>query len=315
MMDPHDIRRVWSNENDVMLTEDRPLFFGESGACVDRIEAASVVILPLCYEHAVSYGTGTREGPLHLLEASAQLEVMDEETFRDWRDIGIFTVEPLWPDPENPERAVEEMYSSALTVLQQGKRLLCLGGDHAVSIGPIRAASEMYPDIGVLQIDAHLDLRNTWNGSPLNHACVMRRVVEDMKLPTVQVGIRSVSPEEHRFVLEKGLRPIYAAGIDPFDDSWMDEAIDRLPEHVYVTIDLDGLDPSVMPGVGTPEPGGLSYRQILALLRRLGEKRRVVAADINELSKIPHTQVSEFTAAKIAVKIFVHCFAPSNRSS
>lgn len=294
--------------------ENRPLF-GESGACLDRIEEASVVILPLCYEHAVSYGTGTREGPLHLLEASAQLEVLDEETFRDWRDIGIFTVEPLWPDAENPERGVEEMYGNALQWLQQGKRLLSLGGDHAVSIGPIRAASEIYPDMGVLQIDAHLDLRNRWNGSPFNHACVMRRVVEDMGLPAVQVGIRSFSPEEHRFVLERGLRPIYAAGIDPFDDSWMAEAIDRLPEHVYVTIDLDGLDPAVMPGVGTPEPGGLSYRQIVALLRRLGQERTVVAADINELSKIPHTQVSEFTAAKLAVKILVHCFSPSNHPS
>ncbi|MEW6258904.1 MAG: agmatinase, partial [Thermodesulfobacteriota bacterium] len=283
-----------------MLTADRYPVFGESGACVDRIEDASVVILPLCYEHAVSYGTGTREGPLHLLEASSQLEVMDEETFRDWRDIGIYTLEPLWPDPEDPDRAVEQMYARALEWMQQRKRLLSLGGDHAVSIGPIRAASHIYPDLGVLQIDAHLDLRDSWNGSPLNHACVMRRVVEDMGLPVVQVGIRSFSPEEHRFVLEKGLRPIYAAGIDPSDDSWLAEAIDRLPEHVYVTIDLDGLDPAVMPGVGTPEPGGISYRQIVSLLRRLGEKRCVVAADINELSKIPHTQVSEFTAAKIA---------------
>lgn len=281
--------------------------FGEIGAGVSRIEDAAIVVLPLCYEHAVSYGTGTIDGPLHLLHASAQLEVMDEETFQDWRREGIYTLDAFRPDPDDPVRAVDQMYLKALDVVRQKRFLLSLGGDHAVSIGPIRAAAEIWPNLGVLQIDAHLDLRETWNGSPLNHACVMRRVVADMGLKAVQIGIRSFSPEEYRYVQERGLQPCFASRIDPANDGWMDEAIDRLPENVYLTFDLDGLDPSVMPGVGTPEPGGLSYRQVVSLIRKLGEKRHVVAADLTELSKIPHTQVSEFTAAKLATKIFIHC--------
>lgn len=284
--------------------------FGETGAGVSRIEDAAIVVLPLCYEHAVSYGTGTVDGPLHLLEASAQLEVMDEETFQDWRRAGIYTLDAFRPDPDDPARAVDQMYMLALDVIRRKRFLLSLGGDHAVSIGPIRAAAEIWPNLGVLQIDAHLDLRETWNGSPLNHACVMRRVMADMGLKAVQVGIRSFSSEEYHYVQEQGLKPYFASRIDPLNDAWMDEAIDQLPENVYLTFDLDGLDPAVMPGVGTPEPGGLSYRQVVTLIRKLGEKRHVVAADITELSKIPHTQVSEFTAAKLATKIFVHCLQP-----
>ena len=150
-------------------------------------------------------------------------------------------------------------------MLSRKKFLLSLGGDHAVSIGPIIAASEACPGIGVLQIDAHMDLRNTWNGSRWNHACVMRRVADDMKLPFVQVGIRSFSPEEAEYVREKRLRPFYAHEIEPADDTWIGEVLCALPETVYLTIDVDGLDPSVMPGTGTPEPGGLSYRQLIRL--------------------------------------------------
>jgi len=144
-------------------------------------------------------------------------------------------------------------------------------------------------------------------GVDLQNACVMRRVADEARLPFVQVGIRSFSPEEHRYVVENGLRPVYAHRIDPGDTGWIDEVVERLPARVYLTIDLDGLDPAVIPGTGTPEPGGLSYRQLVALLRAVGARRQVVGADINELAKIPGTQVSEFTAARIAAKIIVHC--------
>lgn len=269
-------------------------------------DQARVVILPFCYEQGASYGEGSREGPLHLLAASDALERLDEETLHDWTRVPIHTAAPLRPEGR-PEAAVAAMRDAAAAVFTAGRFPLILGGDHAVTIGPALALAERFPDAGVVQVDAHLDLRDTWNGSRYNHACVMRRVADEAGLPFVQVGIRSLSPEEHRYVTENGLRPFYAHRIDPIDMSWIDAVVDRLPDRVYLTVDLDGLDPSVVPGTGTPEPGGLSYRQLVGLIRAVGARRTVVGADINELAKIPGTQVSEFTAARIAAKIIVHC--------
>lgn len=282
------------------------LTFGEPGYHSPDPENAQAVVLPLCYENAVSYGTGTGNGPLHILNASVQLEMMDEETFINWGSFGIHTLPPLFPSQE-PEQAVGQMKQAARNILEKQRFLLSLGGDHAISIGPIMAAAEIYPNLGVLQIDAHLDLRNTWNGSRYNHACVMRRVIEDMGLPAVQVGIRSFSSEEVDVIRHRNLSPFFAHQIPPHDPAWKQQVVDRLPEHVYMTIDLDGLDPSVLPGTGTPEPGGLTYRQLVGLIQAVGKSRKVVAADINELSKIEGTTVSEFTAAKLATKIFVYC--------
>lgn len=269
-------------------------------------DQANIVILPLCYEGAVSYGTGTGKAPLHFLEASEQLEELDEESLINWTQLNIHTCQPLFPSAD-PETAVVQMKAAAKTMMEQEKFLLSVGGDHASSIGPIMACAEIFPNLGVLQIDAHADLRNEWNGSRYNHACVMRRVADDMKLPFVQVAIRSFSPEEAEYIRQHRLSPFYAHEIDPMNYDWMKQAIDRLPENVYLTIDVDGLDPSVMPGTGTPEPGGLSYRQLVLLIKLLGRKRKVIAADITELSKIPGTQVSEYTAVKLATKIFVFC--------
>ena len=205
------------------------------------------------------------------------------------------------------------MQAATAAVLDAGGFPLILGGDHAVTIGPARAVAERFPDACVLQVDAHLDLRDEWNGSRHNHACVMRRVADEARLPFVQVGIRSFSPEEHRYVVENRLEPVYAHHIDPIDNRWIEDVVSRLSPRVYLTIDLDGLDPSVVPGTGTPEPGGLSYRQLLALLAAVGARRRVIGADINELAKVPGSQVSEFTAARIAVKILVHCVMTTDR--
>jgi len=271
------------------------------------MDGAAVAVLPICYEWSPSYGCGSGEGPYHLLDASIQLERIDEETGVDWAAGGIHTLAPLVPPWENPRAAMERIERAAGSILAKGKALLSLGGDHAVSIGLIRAVSRVYPDVGVLQVDAHLDLRSTWNGSPYNHACVMRRVTDDMGLELVQVGIRAVSREEQALLRDRGYRPFFAHDTVAWDDTWIDEAIQRLPEKVYLTLDLDGLDPSVIPGTGTPEPGGLSYRQVLRLIRRLGAARRVVAADINELAVTGQDRVSEFTAARLAEKICVHC--------
>jgi agmatinase len=269
-------------------------------------DEARVVVLPLCYEQAPSYGSGSHEGPYHILKASEQLESMDEETFINWSNIPIHTLAPVFPGG-TPEEAVLEMKAASERVLKAGKFLLSLGGDHAITIGPVMAAKDIYPEIGVLQIDAHADLRQEWNGSSYNHACVMRRLADDVKAPFVQVGIRSFSPEEAQLIRQRGYTPFYAHEIGPFDNSWIDLVVEALPEMVYITLDLDGLDPSVIPGTGTPEPGGLSYRQVINLIKRVGSDRKVVAADINELVKIDGCQVSEYTAAKLASKIMVYC--------
>ena len=284
----------------------KSLRFGDAEIPTVGLGDAGIVVLPLCYENAPSYGTGSKEGPLHILNASVQLESIDEETLTNWGEAGIHTLPPLVPS-NDPKKAVNEMKKAAAAVLKRKKFLLSLGGDHAISIGPIMAAAEIHPDIGVLQVDAHLDMRNRWNGSRYNHACVMRRVADDIKIPFVQVGIRSFSPGEAGYVKRKKLKPFYAHNIDSLDDLWIDKAINSLPEKVYMTIDLDGLDPSVIPGTGTPEPGGLSYRQLIKLIKAVGKEKKMVAADINELAKIEGSQVSEYTAAKIATKIFVHC--------
>jgi agmatinase len=280
--------------------------FGGDDLQTKHIDDARVLILPIYYEAAPSYGTGSGEGAFHLLTASHELETIDEETLTQWPHVGLHTLPALTPSTV-PEKAVSEIQQAARAHLDTGKFLLSIGGDHAVSIGLIMAAAQTHPDIGVLQIDAHLDLRDTWHGSRFNHACVMRRVADDIGLPFVQVGIRSFSPEEAEYIKSKNFKPFYAHQIHPLDDSWMDAALERLPEKIYLTLDVDGLDPSVMPGTGTPVPGGLTYRQVVDLIRKIGASKKVIAADINELAKIPGTQVSEFTAAKIAAKLFVHC--------
>lgn len=282
-----------------------PTFGGDEVAPTPPAEA-EIVVMPFCYEASASYGSGSGNGPLHILEASAQLEALDEETLVNWTERRIHTIAPLFPEGE-PEAAVMAMKAAAETVFARGRFPLILGGDHAAAIGPIMAAAAAYPNVGVLQIDAHLDLRETWNGSRWNHGCVMRRAMDDLNLPAAQVGIRAIAAEEADFLQERRLRPFFAHDLSPCNDDWIGEVVCALPEHVYLSLDLDGLDPSVIPGTGTPEPGGLSYRQVVRLIRTIGARKRVVGADITELVKIPGTQVSEYTAAKLAAKIIIHC--------
>lgn len=280
--------------------------FGGADIHTENIDEASVLVLPVFYEAAPSYGQGSKDGPFHLLSASVELEDVDEQTLMPWASAGIHTLPALIPTPV-AEIAMDEIRNAAAQYLKKDKFILFLGGDHAITIATVSAVAQKYPDLGVMQIDAHLDLRDTYNGSPYNHACVMRRVSDDLGLAFVQAAIRSFSGQEAEYVRKKGLSPFFAHQIDPLDHCWMDEAIGALPDTVYLTIDLDGLDPSVIPGTGTPEPGGLSYRQVVEFICRLGKSgKKVVAADITELAKIPGTQVSEFTAARIAEKIFVH---------
>ncbi len=278
--------------------------FGGADVHVEDIRAASGIVLPVSYEVAPSYGAGSADGAYHMLRASWELERIDEETLKDWSSAGIHTLEFLEPS-KDPETAMKEIRDAAIPLFSSGKFVLSIGGDHAVSIGLIEAAAASFPDMGVCQVDAHLDLRDSWNGSRYNHACVMRRVADDLGLPFVQVGIRAVSREEARYLVSKGIKPFFAHLLDAGGE-WIEKVLDLLPGKVYLTFDLDGLDPSILPGTGTPEPGGLTYAQAVMLVRKVGECKKVVGADITELAKIPGTQVSEFTAAKIASKMLLH---------
>lgn len=296
------------------MTEPQWINFGGEDVPNAPFEAARCVVLPLCHEIAPSYGEGSRLGPLYLLEASTQLERLDEETLFDWGTVPIHTLPALYP-PGDPEKAVSEMSVAAARAIAADKFLLSLGGDHAVSIGTIAAAAEKYPGLGVVHVDAHLDLRNEWNGSRFNHGCVMRRVVDDLGLFVLPVGIRTLCSEERDVLESRNITPVYAHRIAPGDCRWAEQAVSQLPPAVYLTVDLDGLDPSAVPGTGTPEPGGLSYRQVVSLIRELCRQKKLVAADVVELVKLEGSQVSEYTAARIVQKIITHRFWRKIRNS
>ncbi|HHT9117638.1 MAG TPA: agmatinase [Candidatus Hypogeohydataceae bacterium YC38] len=282
-----------------------PYNFGALPEESSSLEKSRVVILPVPYDSTSSYKAGARDGPRAIINASRNMELFDEELLEDISLVGIHTLPELMPDCHGPERTIQKVYQATREMLEQGKILVTLGGEHSISLGSIRAYKERYPGLSVLQIDAHLDLRGSYAGTPYNHACVMRRVSE--LCPLTQVGIRSFSEEEYDFVKEKGLEPFYQSLINNWGD-WPEEVIERLSREVYVTIDLDGLDPSIMPSVGTPEPGGLGWHETLRLLKRVAEKRKVVGFDVMELCPDPTNVAPDFLAARLIYKLIGYSF-------
>ncbi len=258
------------------------------------------MILPVPYDATASYRTGAKDGPQAIINASRNLETFDEELLCDVSTRGIHTLPELMPEHGSPEQMIKRVEEAAGEILKRGKMLATLGGEHSITLGLVRAHKEFFPQLSVLQIDAHLDLRHSYAGTIYSHASVMRRVYELSGI--TQVGIRSFSEEEHSFVVEKGLKPFYQRNIN-YREDWPDEVIERLSEEVYVTVDLDGFDPSVMPSVGTPEPGGLGWYEVLRLLRRLSEKRRIVGFDVMELCPEPDNVAPDFLAARLVYKL------------
>lgn len=269
---------------------------------------AKVVILPIPYETTTTYRRGCQNGPAALLDASYQLECYDEELDREvcW-DVGIYTDPPLADTRENPSLSSEKMLQLTQTRVQQliaeNKFVIALGGEHSITAGVVAAYFHTQEEpFTVVQIDAHGDLRYEYEGSIHNHACVMRRIVE-MGLPTVQIGIRAICKEEADLIKEKQLTVIRAREIAAQPD-WIDRALAAIPtERVFLTIDLDGIDPTLIPGVGTPEPGGLNWHSLMFFLRRLFESYEVLGCDIMELAPVVDSVVSEFTAAKLVYKL------------
>jgi len=271
-------------------------------------EQSRVVVASVPYEHTTSFGKGTAAGPESILEASGQVELYDEETDAEIYRLtgGIATFNPIELGGTDAV-AVESIRQHVHELIGKDKAVVCLGGEHTISIGSARAHSERYPDLSILQLDAHSDLREAYEGNRYSHACVMARVYE-FNRNIVQVGIRSQCREEAEFIRKHKINTFYAFdlrdgryGADQY--SWHDAVIGSLRENVYLTIDCDFFDPGIMPAVGTPEPGGFGWQETISFLRRLAERRRIVGCDITELSPIPGLIHPQFLAAKLLYKL------------
>jgi agmatinase len=259
------------------------------------------VFVPAPFDQTTSYMPGTRFGPRAILEASRQVEFYDEELDLEPFRIGIATLGEVQVDPLDCQAGLDRLEAVVTTLADSGAVPFTLGGEHSLTIAPVRALRARYPDLSVLQLDAHLDLRAEYQGTKLSHASVMRRVRE-LGVPTVPVGIRSVSREEADYVhAEKA--PVFLAREIRQHGLPVEQILKVLGNPVYITIDLDAFDPAYVPGVGTPEPGGLTWEEGLRLLRAVCERRQVVGCDVVELCPIQGQHASDFFAAKLCNKL------------
>lgn len=292
-------------------------------------EGARVAILPVPYDATTSFHAGARHAPEAALTASHHIEEYDEELGREICDVGIHTAEPVEPDLGSPEAMVRRVEARVDGLLSEGKRVITLGGDHTVAVGAVWAHASRFGPLSVLQVDAHADLRDAWEGSRFSHACAARRMGEhDGVERVVAVGVRAISPEGVALTRGggRGLGPGHPARPDPevgpghevgqshevfFAQAlaerdpadWISEVIASLRDRVYVTFDVDGFDPSVVPATGTPEPGGLSWWTTLRLLRQVSQQREVVGADVCELCPAPGLHASDVTVARLLYKM------------
>jgi agmatinase len=271
-------------------------------------EAAKVAILPIPYEATTTFRKGCEQGPDALIEASDQLEAYDEELKRETCvDVGIYTHAAIADTRQNPNLSADEMLNATTEAVSRfiadNKFVIAIGGEHAITTGIVRAYQQALNEpFTVIQIDAHGDMRHEYEGSLHNHACVMRRVLE-MGLPTLPVGIRSICKEE-ALLIEKQQIPVVWARDIANDADWIEKAIAKITTpKVFITIDVDGIDPSLIPGVGTPEPGGIDWYSILKFMRRIFETHQVIGCDVMELAPIVDSVVSEFTSAKLVYKL------------
>jgi agmatinase len=276
-----------------------PRNFAGIPAPLSDYEFARAVVLPVPYDSTTEWHNGARKGPASIIEASYYLEWYDLELQRETHLSGIHTMPGLEPAFSSPENMIQKVYTAARSILEDSKFLVTLGGEHSISLGCIHAYVDKYPGLSVLQLDAHSDLRDEYLGTKYGHACVMRRAVD--LCPITQVGIRAMSLEEREFSLSRGLSPYF------FERGSLtlpiEEILGSLRDDVYVTIDLDVFDPSIMSAVGTPEPGGINWLQALDLLKAVSDKRRIVGFDIVELSPDQGPAACSFLAAKLAYKL------------
>jgi agmatinase len=268
------------------------------------VQDAEAVVLPIPYEATTTYGSGTREGPEAILAASRQVELWDEDN--NWdpsQKVKLTTALPIATEASGPQAMLDKIRKVVQPWVSQGKLVLALGGEHTVTVALVQAVQTKYPDVTVVALDAHADLRDSYDGTKLSHACTLRRVYE-LGRPLVLMGTRSYSKEEADLLWVAPRMKLFKAADLHTPEGWGSamEHLRQIPGPVYLTIDLDALDPGVMPAVGTPEPGGLTYSQVLTIISTLTQRGPVIGLDLVELAPIPGNRVSEFTAARILYK-------------
>ena len=264
-------------------------------------ESAQFVVIPVPYDGTTSFRTGARYGPASIIDASRHLEDFDIELRSDPSLAGIYTLPEITPDASGPSQVVEQVSGVVADTLAGGKTPVLLGGEHSVALGAVRACAKTHEDLSVLYLDAHADLRDSYMGTGWGHASVARRMSEIC--PVVEVGVRSISHEEFDFAQgDPGLSVHYWPPKEPVDG--MFEAVcGQLSSHVYISIDLDVMDPSIMPAVGTPEPGGMSWWDVTRLIRSVSLNSQIVGFDIVELSPEEGPVACSATAARLAYKV------------
>ncbi|MBQ4477594.1 MAG: agmatinase [Bacteroidales bacterium] len=259
--------------------------------------SASVVLLPVPYDGTSTFVKGADKGPQTIIDASDSIELYDVEEDIEIYLQGIHTAQPV-ENMNTPQQMVESVYRRAKDYLADDKLLCLLGGEHSVSCGAIKAVSEKYSHLSVLQLDAHADMRDEYQNSPFNHACVMRRAKDFADI--VQVGLRSVEAEERK---NMDMNHVFYAHAIYGKNDWMQQAIDQLTDNVYLTIDLDVFDPSILPSTGTPYPGGMQWRETLDFLSMVIAQKNVVAFDVVELCPNPAEKSSDVLAAVLIYRL------------
>jgi len=272
--------------------------FNFLGLDEQNYQKATVAILPVPYDSTTYWKSGTKDGPRAIIEASRHLELWDQELKQDISKVGIYTLPELAISKNSPKETLDIIEKVVSKILKNQKFPFMFGGEHSITFGAVWAASKKIKNLSVLHLDAHTDLRLTFEGTKYHHACYMRRIVEDLKLSATHVGIRSMSEEEVQFLKTSQKNHVFYA-----PDMPIDQIIETLSPTVYITIDLDALDTSIMPAVGTPEPGGMGWYEMLELLKAVTQKRTIIGADIVELDPIPGMNAPDFLAAKLAYKL------------
>lgn len=284
--------------------------YGALDPALADLKNARVVMIPVPYDRTASYQKGTAGGPDALIEASRHMEIYDEELGLEPCEVGIHTVAPVSGNDDPPEVMAAKVEKEVGRYLAMGKMPVVLGGEHAVSIGAIRAYEKVHPRLSVVQLDAHADLRESYEGSAYNHACIMRHFAG--RIPTLQLGIRSMSKEEGDFIREKRLMVVPPREFSRSPEAALD-LVDRLTDEIYLTIDVDFFDPAIVPGTGTPEPGGPGWHETMDFLRGLCRRKKVVGFDVNELRPIPGDAASDFLVARLVYKVIAYRFFPGGR--
>jgi agmatinase len=279
--------------------------FGDLDLAFCDYQRSRVAILPVPYDLTTTYQKGSDKGPKAILEASSQLELFDIETGTEVYRQGIATLDPLITE-ESPEILAMLVEDEVARILDDNKLPVLLGGEHSISCGAFRAMAKRFPGISVLQIDAHLDTRESYLGSRFNHACVMARARE--LCPIVQVGVRSMAASE---ISRLDRDRVFFAHELQGNREWMHQAVALLNDKVYLTFDLDAFDSSLMPATGTPEPGGLMWWQAMGFLRELAQARQVVGFDVVELRPLPGNAAPDFLAAKLLYQFLSYLFLRS----